>query len=85
MIDLLDKVDTLKRTTVITLFTGSETDATATVKQHVIITVANTVTGRAVRGVSDVVYRDYWVKMDDGWKRKRSRVLKGSVAIHKNF
>ncbi len=85
LVDLLDNVDTLKRTTAITSFAGTDTDATATVKQHIIITAANTVTGRAVRGVSDVVFRDYWVKTDDGWKRKRSRVLKGSFAIHKNF
>lgn len=84
-IDLLNQVDALKETDVITSFTGSEAGATVTVKEHAQVFLANTVTGRAARIAADAVFRDYWVKTDDGWRRKRSREIKGGFAIHKNF
>ncbi len=85
MVDLLDKVDAIKETDVITSFAGSNTEATVTVREHGQAFLANTVTGRAARIAVDAVFRDYWVKTDDGWKRKRSREIKGNFAVHKNF
>ena len=85
LVDLLEKVDSVKRTTTITSFTATDTDATVTVKDHVVVSAANTVTGRAIRAASDEVFRDYWVKTDDGWKRKRTREIKGTATLHKNF
>lgn len=84
-VDVLDKVDTAHETTVITSFTGSDTDATVTTKGHVVLSLSNNINGRAAKISFDDISRDYWVKTDDGWKRKRSRELKGSFAIHKNF
>jgi hypothetical protein len=84
-VDVLDTVNTAKETTVITSFTGSDTDATATTKGHVVLSISNNINGRAAKISFDDISRDYWVKTDDGWKRKRSRELKGSFAIHKNF
>lgn len=85
LIDLLDNVDSVKRTTTITSFTATDADATVMVRDHVVSAAANRITGRAVRVVSEEVFRDYWVKTDDGWKRKRTREIKGTAALHKNF
>ena len=85
VVDLLDKVDTVKETTVITSFAGSDTDATVTTKDHVVLAVTNNINGRAAKISFDDISRDYWVKTDDGWKRKRSREIKSKFALHKNF
>jgi hypothetical protein len=84
-VDVLDTVNTAKETTVITSFTGSDTDATVTTKGHVVLSLSNNINGRAAKISFDDISRDYWVKTDDGWKRKRSREIKGSFAVHKNF
>ncbi len=85
VVDILDKVDTVKETTVITSFAGSDADATVTVKAHIVLSVSNNINGRAAKFAIDDISRDYWVKTDDGWKRKRSRDIKGKFAMHKNF
>ena len=85
VVDLLDKVDTVRETTIITSFTGSDADAIVTAKTHVVLAAANNANGRAIKVALDEVSRDYWVKTGDGWKRKRSREIKGKVALHKNF
>ncbi len=85
VIDLLDKVDTVKETTVITSFAGSDADAVVTSKAHIVLAAANNANGRAIKVALDEISRDYWVKTDDGWKRKRSREIKGKAAVHKNF
>ena len=85
VVDLLDQVDTVKETTVITSFTGSDAEATVTAKTHVVLFASNNANGRAIKVAFDDISRDYWVKSDDGWKRKRSREIKSKFALHKNF
>ena len=85
VVDLLEKVDTVKETTVITGFAGSDADAVVTAKAHVVLAAANNANGRATKIAFDDISRDYWVKTDDGWKRKRSREIKSKLALHKNF
>ena len=85
VVDMLDQVDTVKEITVITSFTGSDTEATVTAKTHVVLIASNNANGRAIKIAFDDISRDYWVKSDDGWKRKRSREIKNKVALHKNF
>ncbi len=85
VVDILDKADTVKETTIITSFAGSDTDATVTVKTHIVLSVSNSINGRAAKVAVDDISRDYWVKTDEGWKRKRSREIKAKVALHKNF
>ncbi|MGI4788222.1 MAG: hypothetical protein ACRYFS_05165 [Janthinobacterium lividum] len=85
LVKLIEYIDVLKQTTVITSFTGTNSEATVTVKSHTIAYTSNGVTGRAARVVGDDVDRDYWVKTDDGWRRKRSREIKTTVKLHKNF
>lgn len=83
--DLAEKVDTIQETTKILSFTGTSTEATVTVKTHTVAGASNRINGRAAKGIFDEVARDYWVKTDDGWRRKRSRVLQSRGALHKNF
>lgn len=83
--DLVEKVDTVRETTKILSFTGTSTEATVVVKTHTVAGASNSINGRAARGVFDAVARDYWVKTDAGWRRKRSRVLQSKGALHKNF
>ena len=85
VVDLLDKVDTVKENTVMTSFTGSDTEATVTAKTHVVLFASNNANGRAIKLAFDDISRDYWVKTGDDWKRKRSREIKNKVALHKNF
>ena len=85
LVDLLEDIDTFQRTAVITSFSGTDTEATVTVKDHTLQETKNNINGRAIRLVTDEVFREYWVKTDDGWKRKRSREIKSKIALHKNF
>ncbi len=85
LVDLVEKVDTIRRTTKILSFAGTSGDATVTVKCHVIAGASSSITGRAAKGISDDVFRDYWVKTDDGWRRKRTRILQSKSVLHKNF
>ena len=85
LVDLVDKVDTIRRTTKILSFAGTSSEATVTVKCHTVAGVSSSITGRAAKGISDDVFRDYWVKTDDGWRRKRTRILQSKAALRKNF
>ncbi len=85
VVDLLENIDVFQRRAVITSFSGSETEATVTVKDHTVQATKNNINGRAIRLVADEVFREYWIKTDDGWKRKRSREIKSKAALHKNF
>lgn len=81
----LEMVDSVKAVTVIQSFTGTDTEATVTVKDHVALSIANTTTGRAVKITADDIARDHWVKTENGWRRTRTRILSGKNALHKNF
>ncbi len=81
----LEVMDTVKASTVILSFTGTDAEATVTVKEHVALSIANTTTGRAARITADDTAREHWVKTDDGWRRTRTRILSGKNALHKNF
>ncbi len=81
----LEFVDSIKGITKIQTFSGTDTEATVTVKDHDVATVANGVTGRAIKVTADTVSRDYWTYTADGWKRKRSRILSETGKFHKNF
>ena len=83
--DLAEELDTIHETTKILSFTGTATEATVTVKSHATAGASNRINGRAIKAVFDEVSRDYWVKTDDGWRRKRSRLIQGHGALHKNF
>ena len=83
-IQLLADIDTYKRKSVIVSFSGGDTDATVTVRYHSYQTVANAISGRSAQVVTDESYRDYWVKTDDGWRRKRSRSLSIKAKIHRS-
>ena len=82
---VLDKVDTIRAVSVIQGFTGTETEATVTLKDHYQLGMANQTTGRALKFVSDDTARDHWVKTEDGWRRTRTRILSGSHTLKKNF
>ena len=81
----LEVMDTVKASTVILSFAGTDTEATVTVKEHAALSIANTTTGRAARITADDTAREHWVKTDDGWRRTRTRLLSGKNALHKNF
>lgn len=83
--EALEVIDSFKGNTVILSFTGTDTEATVTVKDHDVVTAANGVTGRAIKYTEEAVSRDYWTYTADGWKRKRSRVISESGKFHKNF
>jgi ketosteroid isomerase-like protein len=83
--DLMEKVDTVRETTKILSITGTSTEATVVVKTHTVAGASNRINGRAAKGVFDEVARDYWIKTDAGWRRKRSRVLQSKGTLHKNF
>ena len=85
LVDLLANIDTFRRTAVIISFAGAGTEAIVTVKDHTLQETANSINGRAIKLVTDEVFREYWIKTDDGWKRKRSRELTSKIALHKNF
>jgi hypothetical protein len=81
----LEIIDSIKGITKIQSFSGTDTEATVTVKDHDVAVVANGVTGRAIKVTADVVSRDYWVYGADGWRRLRSRTLSEIGSYHKNF
>lgn len=81
----LEIADSLKAVTVIQSFTGTDTEATVTVKEHAALSAANTTTRRAIKVTVDDVSRDHWVKTEDGWRRNRTRILSGKNAFRKNF
>jgi ketosteroid isomerase-like protein len=81
----LEIVDSLKAVTVIQSFTGTDTEATVAVKEHVVARVGNTTTHRAVKITADDISRDHWIKTEDGWRRTRTRILSGKNAFQKNF
>jgi flagellin-like hook-associated protein FlgL len=81
----LEVADSVKATTVIQSFTGTDAEATVTIKDHVAVSVANATTGRAVKITVDDTAREHWVKTEDGWRRTRTRILSGHNALHKNF
>jgi len=81
----LEVMDSVKATTIIQSFAGTDAEATVTVKDHVIARIGNTTTGRAIKVTADDVSRDHWVKTEDGWRRNRTRILSGKNAFQKNF
>ena len=81
----LEVVDSVKATSIIQSFTGTDTEATVTVKDHVVVRIANNASGRAIKLTSDDVAREHWVKTADGWRRTRTRILAGRSAFQKNF
>ena len=81
----LEVLDSVKATTVIQSFTGTDAEATVTVKDHLVARMANTTTGRAVKITADDVSRDHWIKTEEGWRRTRTRILSGKNALRKNF
>lgn len=83
--DAMDIMDSVKGTTTIKSITSTDTDATVVVKDHYIFTISNRSTGRTAKVVGDDVSRDYWVKTDDGWRRKKTRILSGKTGLRKNF
>ena len=83
--DVMSAVDMVQGTTSIKTFTGTATDAAVTVKDHYVFIASNQSTRRTIKFASDDVSRDYWVKTDDGWRRKRTRILSGKIAFRKNF
>lgn len=83
--NVMDTMDTVKSTTIIRSITSTETDATVVVKDHFIFTISNRSTGRTAKIVGDDVSRDYWLKTDEGWRRKKTRILSGKTGVRKNF
>jgi len=83
--NVMDMMDSVKSTTTIKSITSTETDATVVVKDHFIFTISNRSTGRTAKIVGDDVSRDYWVKTDEGWRRKKTRILSGRTGLRKNF
>jgi hypothetical protein len=85
LVELLNNIDIFQRTAIIISFTGSDREATVIVKEHTLQTVSNNINGRAIKLVADDLFREYWVKTDDGWQRKRSREIKSKDMLHRNF
>ena len=83
--EVMEVIDSLKVTSTIQGFVGTDTEATVTVKDHAVARLANATSGRAVRFTGDAVSRDYWAYTAQGWRRKHSRLLSGHNAMHKNF
>ncbi len=82
---VLDKADTIRAVTSITGFSGTDTEATVTVKDHVVIGFANNANGRAIKFNFNDTSRDHWVKTEGKWQRTRTRVLSGKNGYKKNF
>lgn len=82
---VLDKADTVQAVTSITGFSGTDTEATVTVKDHVVIGFANNANGRAIKFSFNDTSRDHWVKTEGKWRRTRTRILSGSHTQKKNF
>ena len=78
-------VDSMKGISKIQTFSGSDTEATVTIKDHDVATVANGVTGHAIKVTANMLSRDYWTYTADGWRRKRTRILTETGTFHRNF
>lgn len=83
--DAMAVIDSIKAVTVIQSFTGTDTEATVTVKDHGVIRAANNLNGRAIKLTVSDVARDHWVFTADGWRRTRTRILSGKDVFSKNF
>lgn len=83
--EVLGAVDSIKAVTTIEGFTGTDTEATVTIKDHAVIGMRNNANGRAIKLTVNDTARDHWIKTDDGWRRTRTRVLSGRNAFKKNF
>ena len=81
----MEVADSIKATSVIQSFVGTDAEATVTVKDHIVVRIANNANGRAVKISADDIAREHWVKMADGWRRNRTRILSGKNAFQKNF
>ena len=81
----LEVADSVTATSVIQSFTGTDTEATVTIKEHAVVRIGNTTTGRAVKITADDTAREHWVKTADRWRRTRTRILSGRNAFQKNF
>jgi len=81
----LEIVDSIKAISIIQSFAGTDTEATVTVKEHMVAHVANNANGRAITLTADDVAREHWLKTADGWRRTRTRILSGKNAFQKNF
>ena len=81
----LEFVDSVKAVSVIQSFEGTDTEATVTVKEHIVARVGNTTTHRTAKVTTDDVAREHWVKTADGWRRTRTRILSGKRGLQKNF
>lgn len=84
MEDAMGVLDTVKGISLIQSFTETETDATVTVKDRMVVTAANHINGRSIKLTESDISRDYWVKTDDGWRRKRTRIISGKGILHKS-
>jgi|GEM_PF-2156460 len=81
----MEVADSIMATTVIQSFIGTDTEATMTIKEHAVVRIGNTTTGRAAKITADDTAREHWVKTADGWQRTRTRILSGRNAFQKNF
>lgn len=82
---LMEEANSIQAVTAIRGFSGTETEATVTVTDRVVIRIANESTGRAVTLRTGDTAREHWVKTADGWRRTRSRLLSDKVSLKKNF
>lgn len=82
---VLDQVDSIKAITTIEGFSGTNTEATVTIKDHAVIGLANNANGRAIKFTFNDTARDHWIKTAEGWRRTRTRILSGKNAYQKNF
>ena len=83
--DLMNLMDTAKGTSIIKSITSTDTDATVVVKDHFIFIISNRSTRRTAKIVGEDVSRDYWVKTDEGWRLKKTRILSDKTGLRKNF
>jgi hypothetical protein len=83
--DMMNLVDTAKSTSIIKSIASTDTDATVVVKDHFIFMISNRPTGRTAKIVGEGVSRDYWMKTDEGWRRKKTRILSGKTGLRKNY
>lgn len=83
--DIMNLMDTAKSTSIIKSITSTDTDATVVVKDHFMFIISNRSTRRTAKFFGDDVSRDYWVKTDEGWRRKKTRILSGKTGLRKNF
>ncbi len=82
---VLDQVDSIRAVTTIEGFSGTDTEATVTIKDRAVIGLANNANGRAIKFTFNDTARDHWIKTEEGWRRTRTRILTGKNAYQKNF